>query len=293
MPDAHPLPSFVTKVVAFVDIVGFSNMVEKATDHELPRLLELTECLGKPLDAVDYRDGPIACPNASFLDKALDFKITQVSDCVIVSAELSPAGIINLIHYCSKIAMKMMEHRQLVRGSIVIGPVFHQGIRIIGEGYQRAVKGEGRVTLMSDPLKTESAGGPFIELGPDVLRYIADQPDKCVKHMLSMMTETDGTVTAIYPYNAVAESHFCEMKEDFDPHYWGASVSGWRDSWLEMREFLSATEKSLPPKQAAKWQHAIKGVDHIVSRADDRIRQLNHFIARGRNPSLGSTWGTL
>lgn len=292
--DAAPAPSFANKVIAFVDIVGFSNMVERATDHDLPGLLELVARLGKPLDAVDYhRYGPIACPNAKYLDKALDFKITQVSDCVIVSAELSPAGVINVIHYCSNIALKMMEHRQLVRGSIVIGPIFHHGISIIGEGYQRAVKGEGRVSLMSDPLKTESAGGPFIEIGPDVLRYIADQPDKCVKHMLLMMTETDGTVTAIYPYNSVAESHSCEVKEDFDPHYWRASVSEWRGSWMEMREFLSSMARSLPPKPAAKWQHAAKGVDHIISRADDRIRQLDNFIARGRNPPLGTVWGTL
>lgn len=287
------IPSFVVKAIAFVDIVGFSNMVETATDKDLPSLLELTDCLGKPLDAAQYIRGPIMCPNAPFLEETLDFKVTQVSDCVIVSAELSPAGVINLVHYCSNIALRIMGRRQLVRGSIVIGQIFHQGIRIIGEGYQRAVKGEGQVTLKSDPLKTESAGGPFIEIGPDVLDYVRSQPDECVKLMLSRMTESDGTVTAIYPYNSVAESHFCEVKEDFDPYRWRESVKRWRAGWLEMRQFLSETANALPPKPKAKWQHAIKGVDHIISRADDRIRQLNHFIARGTNPPLGSTWGLL
>lgn len=287
-------PAFATKVIAFVDIVGFSKRVERATDDDLPGLIELTELLGKPLDAVEYLQyGPIACPNAPRIDKGLDFKITQVSDCVIISAECSPAGAINVIYHCNRIAVRMMQHRHLCRGSIVIGPIFHHGIKIIGEGYQRAFRGEESITAMSSPLDPESKGGPFIEVAPDLLAYLAEQKDQCAKDMLRSLTHSDGSVTAIYPYHGIAESHFCEVKEDFDAQKWRASVSAWRESWVEMRSDLAARASALPTRQAAKWHHVIKGVEHIISRADDRIRQLDGFIERGYGPRVGSTWGTL
>lgn len=92
-----------------------------------------------------------SCPNARHEPKLLDFKVTQVSDCVIVSAEQTPAGVINLIGYCWEIARKMLAQGYLCRGAIVIGLIFREGMTTVGEGYQRAVRREKQVRIPAMP----------------------------------------------------------------------------------------------------------------------------------------------
>lgn len=287
------VPRFTNKIIAFVDILGFSQRVERATDEELPELLELMSLLGKPLDVSRFAYGPTTCPCSSHDDKLLNFRVTQVSDCVIVSAERSPAGVINLIAYCYGIATRMLQRGYLCRGSIVIGPIFHEGISIVGEGYQRAYRSEQEVTAFSDPSLAHTGGGPFIEVAPDVLQYVADDTDDCVREMLRRMTHTDEHATAIYPFYLLAESHFTVVGKDFNPLTWKESVASWRRLWLEMRESLMKQSAVVPPKVAAKYEHVLQGISHITQRADDRLASLNHMILTGRTPREGTTWGTL
>src|ERR1019366_178760 len=91
------------KFIAFVDIFGFSDLVRQSEQKKeggpsLEDLLALTKKLGSPQESARYaKSGPVVCPHASYVSKDLDFQITQISDCVIVSSEVSPAGIINLV----------------------------------------------------------------------------------------------------------------------------------------------------------------------------------------------------
>lgn len=286
-------PRFATKVIAFIDILGFKQMVAKATDADLPELLALVGLLGKPLDIADFAHGPLVCPASRHDHRYLDFSVTQVSDCVIVSAERTPAGVINLISYCDHIAVRLMQRGHLCRGSIVIGPIYHKGTAIIGEGYQRAYASEGAVTAFSTPGLDLSGGGPFIEVAPEVLRYIADETDDCVRKMFARITHSDSSTTAIYPFHAMAESHFTTVDENFDPRKWHESISKWRALWIKQREDLARQSDASPPKVQAKFAHVVKGMDHIIERADDRIRQLDHMLMTGRLPREGSVWGML
>src|SRR3712207_5351127 len=96
--------TFADKFVAFVDVLGFKNLVaesERGTGMPLPELLELLRKLGTGNERVHFDQyGPTCCPMAPRIEKNLDFRVTQISDCVIVSAEVSPAGVINLISHC-------------------------------------------------------------------------------------------------------------------------------------------------------------------------------------------------
>jgi hypothetical protein len=95
---------FKDKFVAFVDILGFKKIVETAeagTGMPLPELLEMLKELGRPEDRERIKKhGPIVCPQSTFIQRDLDFQLTQISDCVVVSCEVSPAGVINLISHC-------------------------------------------------------------------------------------------------------------------------------------------------------------------------------------------------
>src|SRR5688572_23931485 len=95
---------FKEKFVAFVDILGFQELVKSAeagTGLTLAEILELVSKLGSPDEQERFaKHGPTTCPFSKYLQPDLDFKITQISDCVIVSAEVSPAGLINLVSHC-------------------------------------------------------------------------------------------------------------------------------------------------------------------------------------------------
>jgi hypothetical protein len=81
-----------------VDIIGFSAMVrtEEQNGRDLTRPLELVKLLGSSGE----KYSPSLCPHFKRLAPDIDFKVTQISDCVVVSVEASPAGVINLTDYC-------------------------------------------------------------------------------------------------------------------------------------------------------------------------------------------------
>lgn len=95
---------FKEKFIGFVDVLGFKNMVEAAeagTGMALKELLEVIEHLGKTEDQEKFKKyGPTTCPQSRYLQRDLDFQLKQISDCVIVSSEISPAGVINLVNHC-------------------------------------------------------------------------------------------------------------------------------------------------------------------------------------------------
>ncbi len=97
-------PEFRDKFIGFVDILGFKQMVAAAaagTGMSLTELLECLKRLGAPEDQEHFRKyGPTTCPGSIYVQRDLDFQLSQVSDCVVVSSEVSPAGVINLVHHC-------------------------------------------------------------------------------------------------------------------------------------------------------------------------------------------------
>lgn len=90
---------FKDKVIAFIDILGWSRLVEnaeKGTGVSLQELLKLLECLGTGNEReVFEKTGPKWCPWARYQERNLDFQIGPVSDCAVASAEISSAGVIN------------------------------------------------------------------------------------------------------------------------------------------------------------------------------------------------------
>src|SRR6267143_2631231 len=91
------------KFIGFVDIIGFKSLVRaaEAAQKDLTELSQAVQALGTEEDLKHVEKyGPTICPDALHLRKDLDFQITQASDCVFVSAEVSPAGIINLVSHC-------------------------------------------------------------------------------------------------------------------------------------------------------------------------------------------------
>src|SRR5690349_257687 len=113
---------FKEKFVGFIDVLGFKELVREAeagTGISLDELLTLIQCLGSPKDRERFvNHGPRICPQSQYKSKDLDFRITQISDCAIVSTEISPAGAINLISHCWDSVIELMPKGILCRGFI-------------------------------------------------------------------------------------------------------------------------------------------------------------------------------
>ncbi len=157
--DSTPIGAkqYVEKFVAFIDILGFSDLVEQAEREGSPTLeylLGLTEKLGTQVDRLRYAQyGPPVCPHSQYLAKDLGFQITQISDCVVVSAEVSPAGVINLLHHCFGVSIDLLVTGHLCRGYITRGKIFHSDTQFMGTAYQAAAEREKSVSIFQlDPL---------------------------------------------------------------------------------------------------------------------------------------------
>lgn len=279
------------KFIAFIDILGFSDLVEKAekTGEGFARALELTEALGSEADGQKFADhGPTTCPSSARIQKDLDFKVTQISDCAVLSVEVSPAGIVNLLNHCFVTSLKLLAKGALCRGLILRGNIHHDGRQFIGTGYMTAFRGESQVRFLQ---KDESEKGtPFIALDSEVVQYIQNETDDCVLKMTDRMTRSDGKYTAIYPFKAMGTKPSSIVTADFDPTYWKEQLNrsiGFRQADLDM--FAEQLEKFSDEKAKSKVAHYAKGLEEVIEELRKRGAQLDRMIQTGRIP-YGTVW---
>ena len=198
------VPQFREKFIAYVDILGFKSKIESA-DAELGDGLSLSQLLaflttleGRKHSELIRINGPTICPESRHIQRDLDYRVTQTSDCVIVSAEVSPAGIIHIIGQIQGTAWKLLMQGVMLRGYITRGNIFHEDNKFLGPGYHRALEGEKKVTAFQG--STDDIGTPFIEIDPAVVRYINECDDECVKTVFMRITKNEDDITAIFPF---------------------------------------------------------------------------------------------
>jgi hypothetical protein len=187
--------TYENRFIAYVDILGFENLVnqsEETSDPTLESLLDLTRKLGSSEDNVRYAQSGL--------------RVTQVSDCVVVSSEVSPAGVINLLQHCFETSINLLMVGRLCRGYATRGNIFHADRQFMGSGYMKAYR------------STEKSGGaPFIKIDQSVCAYIAGQGAGEVSKMFGRLTESDGGDTVISPFLAFKRLPSMLIDGNFDP----------------------------------------------------------------------------
>lgn len=199
---------FAEKFVAFVDILGFKDMVkdsESGTGRDIGSILELLQMLGCPeLQERVCKHGPTFCPESRKVAQDLDYKVTQISDCVVISAEKSPSGILQVVNHCWLAAFKLLNAGILCRGYVTMGSVFHTDHQVIGSAYINAFHKEREVSFLRQ--SEGQKGTPFIEIDPAIVSYINDCGDNCVQEIFGRMTKSHGNLTAIFPFKVLQHS---------------------------------------------------------------------------------------
>ena len=268
---------FTDKFIGFVDVLGFKEHVKTAEDGSGVSLLELLE-LVRELGATEDRNrfvkhGPTTCPQSAYIQRDLDFRVTQISDCVIVSAEISPAGLINLLSHCWKAAIRLLYKGVLCRGFITRGSVYHTDNQVIGSGYQHAYENERTVSAFA--LDSEDRGTPFVEVDPVVCQYVNTHGDSCVKEMFSRMVKTDGEVTALFPFQRIGHSFIIDSR--FDAKKELAANQRVREGIGTLKGRVLAMVDKNNERAMRKVRHYIRALDRqleICDRTDEVIRKL-------------------
>jgi hypothetical protein len=134
------------RVVAFLDILGFSRLVENADSPEWRIAIEgVLKTMRETL-----------APN-----QASDFRLSQFSDCIVISAPIEPYSV-NLVMTGSLIlADNLLQRMVLLRGGIAVGNLIHTDDVMFGPGMLTAYRsdtpgGPPRISI-DETLKNEIA----------------------------------------------------------------------------------------------------------------------------------------
>jgi hypothetical protein len=198
------------KFIGIVDIMGFKSLVRAAEAGKgltLEDLSKAVEALGTEADVQRITTyGPRTCPLAPRIQKDLDFQITRASDCVIVSAEVSPAGVINLISHCWTAQLALLRMGILCRGYIKRGLIYHTKPHQIGSGLSDAVEREKQVSVFKQ--NADEQGTPFIEVSPEIVEYVSDSRRQVCKRNVFAACSTRRSFDGAVPVHKT-QSLFC------------------------------------------------------------------------------------
>jgi hypothetical protein len=154
--------SYETRVVAFIDILGFKNSIDKSNKDEkeyeriLQTLTDLKEFFIKPKDDYEIK-----------ADRALnaDTQIIQVSDSLIISrlAE-EQGGIFYMLTDCAFAIHLLISNGFLCRGAIKVGNMYHKDTTLFGDAFVKAYLAESEERL------------PIIKFDNDLFEIVKNYP---------------------------------------------------------------------------------------------------------------------
>jgi hypothetical protein len=276
------------KFIGFVDILGFKALVERfegGGDSALSEeyILELLDKFGSSEEEDFARYGPTICPNAPYTSRNLNFRVTQISDCAVISAEVSPAGLINLVHHCYKIAFRFLRVAHLCRGYITRGNIYHTDTRFFGTGYVRAYEHERDHKVVIFQKNSEDTGTPFIEIDPHVCDYVIEQLDGCVKTVFRQLTESDGKSTAISPFFALKTMLNIAIDQDLDAKELKDQVEMVCDNIRRLLSQLENAKASASIRGREKIEHVERKLHEVLALKDKHLEMLD-FLSQPLSP---------
>ncbi len=272
--------SFDKKFIAFVDVLGFKSMVKDAEEgkgrslQEIRRILQTKMYRKEDLKSLQTY-GPTICPGSTYICKDLAFKVTQISDCAVVSAETSPAGAINLVGYCWRVAMGLLLEGLLVRGYITLGNIYHDDNEFMGSGYQEAYERESAVAFLRR--QVDEKGTPFIEVDESVSSYIKHCTDKCVREMFSRQVKIDQELCAIYPFQQLGHSFMIGGfgVPEFDPHREKKNNDIVRKNIEKLKDGVLKYVDAENEKAMNKVQHYVDALDRQLDQCDQTDEMID------------------
>lgn len=149
---------FEKRAVAFVDVLGFKALVDRAASaNDLAPLSELVNLLSSSIPSFD-----------ATVDKSVPTSLIPrhiyISDCIILSAPISSPsrksydGLSIVVMRVIQLSHLLLRSGYLIRGGIAVGDAWHSDSNIVGPAYQEALGLE------------KSGGEPIVVLSPSAAK---------------------------------------------------------------------------------------------------------------------------
>lgn len=268
------------KFIAFVDIVGFTSHMRAAhagKGFKPDELINAAKRLGSIYTRAEFVEyGHTTCPESKPINRDLDYEVSQASDSVVISAEPSAIGCLTLVKHCAVACMDLFRMGLMCRGYITRGPIYHSGHEFFGTGYLDAEEKEKQVSIFKQT--ADERGTPFIEVDPEVVDFLGTNGDACVNQIFKRLIKTEGTLTAIYPFQALAHSFMIGgYGFPFDPDRERNSNNNLRIGLTRTRKKIEELTDHSNPRAVEKANHYLRVIDaqlRICDRVDADIDRL-------------------
>ena len=141
------------RYVAFLDLLGFQNQVERAETNqdERTKLLEVLGLMKETLTNNPY----------------IGFRFNYFSDCIVLSVSRTPDGLREMFNSISAITSNLLQHDVFVRGGLTAGGAHHGKDFLYGTAVNRAYR-----------LESEQAKNPMTLLSEEVVQDAKSHGDE-------------------------------------------------------------------------------------------------------------------
>src|SRR5690606_25095843 len=156
------------KYVAFIDILGFSELIELSSQQpsivsDLYDIFSGFDELNKKIIERRIERGSNPLAEKSFL-QLQGLKHQIFSDCIVMSANYNPMGLLSITALSAVFYWALFSRGIYARGSIVIGDIFHEGNFVFGPAMIEAYALESKIAVyprlvLSDDMATDAHFG--------------------------------------------------------------------------------------------------------------------------------------
>jgi len=147
------------RYVAFVDILGFANIVRK-TEYDPSN---------KRYDALVKTLTDIGSFNEETINESDDFKFQSFSDSVIMSTATTRTGLLHLLHLVSNLSIHLLSNGGLLmRGAIAKGKLHHDQLLMFGPAFLVAYNAETQIAKYPRVVLSREVYQDFQRLTPSL-----------------------------------------------------------------------------------------------------------------------------
>jgi hypothetical protein len=167
----------------------------------------------------------------------------------------------------------------MCRGYIKRGSIYHTEKNFIGSGYQDAYSAESNITAFKR--EADERGTPYVEVGQEVVDYVAAQSDPCIKEMFARMVKRDGEVAVLFPFKRLAHSFMVAgFGVQFDPEKERETNNRLRQGITAMKERIWSFVDRENAGAAVKAAHYVTALDeqlNVCNQTDAAIDKLEQL----------------
>jgi hypothetical protein len=139
--------AYEDRVIAFIDILGFRELVAKGKVLTILKAMEIIRKRVKLIENVAH--SPL--------------KTSQFSDTLILSAPSDSNGLVHIVHFVSLLASELFLNGIWCRGAIASGALYDDGNVVFGPALINAYEMESQLAVYPRILVTETVAEKFVD----------------------------------------------------------------------------------------------------------------------------------